>query len=68
MGPNRIADALLTRMSIPPASATAVSTHRRAPSSDARSTGATASIHPPLARTSPTVSSEVSWCRSQPTT
>ena len=44
MGPNRIADALLTRMSIPPARATAVSTHRRAPSSDARSTGATASI------------------------
>ena len=35
---------------------------------DARSTGATASIRPPLARTSATVSSEVSGCRSQPTT
>ena len=58
IGPNRIADALLTRMSIPPARSAAASTHRRAPSSEARSTGAIASIRPPPARTSPTVSSD----------
>ncbi len=68
MGPNRIAEALLTRMSTPPARATASCTQPRAPSSVARSTGATASIRPPAARASSTVSAEVSWLRSQPTT
>ena len=68
IGPNRIADALLTSTSIPPARSAAASTHRRAPSSEARSTGAIASIRPPLARTILTVSSEVSRCRSHPTT
>ena len=68
MGPNRIAEALLTRMSTPPARAAASCTQRRAPSSVARSTGATASIRPPSARASSTVSAEVSGLRSQPTT
>src|SRR5580658_1955370 len=68
MGPNRIDDALLTSTSIPPARATASSTQRPAPSSVARSTGATASIRPPSARTSSTVSADVRGLRSQPTT
>ena len=68
MGPNRMAEALLTRMSTPPASSAAASTQRRAPCSVARSTGAMASIRPPAARASPAVSAEVSGFRSQPTT
>ena len=68
IGPNRMADALLTSTSIPPARSAAASTQRRAPSSEARSTGAIASIRPPLARTILTVSSEVARCRSHPTT
>ena len=68
MAPKRIAEALLTRTSTPPAMATASSTQRLAPSSVDRSTGAIASIRPPAARTRSTVSCDGPGLRSQPIT
>src|SRR5580693_8699804 len=68
IGPNRIADALLTRMSTPPYAATASATQAFAPASADRSTGAIAVISPPASRARRTVSAEPSGSRSQPTT
>ena len=68
IGPNRIAEALLTRMSTPPYTAAASATQAFAPASDDRLTGAIAVISPPASRTRRTVSAEASGFRSQPTT
>src|ERR1700722_2847212 len=68
IGPNRIAEGLLTRTPPPPYAAAASVTQAFAPTSDDRSTGAIAVISPPASRTRRTVSAEASGFRSQPTT
>jgi hypothetical protein len=68
MGENRVAPALLYRMSMPPCAVAAVSIQALTPSSSFRSSGWVLSIAPPRARTSVTVSAAPPALMSVPAT